>query len=417
MPIGAVTAQTGQASSGSMILPALSALRDFFGLGGSRRRRFLVCDEMLPDPSLGAGYPRANAMIRVLAQAGCQITVAPVLAGSLGGDSPSASEYLPPEVEVAPLDYLGKQGIERLLRKRPRHYTDLIISRPTTMAELRPLLDRSPELFQRMNITYDAEAIFACRENPEAELAGRPVSQEEKQRRIEDELDLCRGVQRVFAVSEHEASIFRARGYKTFLVGHATKPADPAVCRADLAARSDFLFVGAIHGDSGPNYDFVMWFLEKVWPGLARRFPTTRFVVAGLNRSKRLTEEPLPERVVVTRRLSDLSPVYSAARVFVAPTRASSGIPLKVIEAAGYGVPVVATSLLAGQLSWRVPSEICTADTPEEFMDACSLLFRDRARWEVQRQAALQRIHRDYSEATFSRQVRSALNLLAADSH
>jgi glycosyltransferase involved in cell wall biosynthesis len=169
--------------------------------------------------------------------------------------------------------------------------------------------------------------------------------------------------------------------------------------------------------DSGPNYDSVMWFLEKVWPGLARRFPTARFVVAGLNRSKRLTEEPLPERVVVTRRLPDLSPVYSAARVFVAPTRASSGIPLKIIEAAGYGVPVVATSLLAGQLSWKVPTEISTADNPEEFMDACSLLFRDRVRWEDQRQAALQRIQRDYSQATFSRQVRSALNLLAAESH
>jgi glycosyltransferase involved in cell wall biosynthesis len=171
------------------------------------------------------------------------------------------------------------------------------------------------------------------------------------------------------------------------------------------------LFAGAIHGDGGSNYESVTWFLDTIWPELARRLPQSRFIIAGLNHSKRLTEEPLPERVTVTKEMEDLSPVYTSARVFVASTRASAGIPLKIIEAAGRGVPVVATSLLVGQLTWRSPDEIIAADAPDEFVESCVRLFENRALWEDQRRAALQRVVKEYSQETFSQQLFEALNV------
>jgi glycosyltransferase involved in cell wall biosynthesis len=119
----------------------------------------------------------------------------------------------------------------------------------------------------------------------------------------------------------------------------------------------------------------------------------------------------LPERVIVTKELEDLSPVYASARVFVAPTRASAGIPVKIIEAAGRGVPVVATSLLVGQLAWRSPDEIIAADTPDEFVESCVRLYEDRVLWENQRRAALQRVSKEYSQETFSQQLFEALNV------
>ena len=37
----------------------------------------------------------------------------------------------------------------------------------------------------------------------------------------------------------------------------------------------------------------------------------------------------------------------------VAPTRFAAGVPIKVYDAASYGVPVVMTDLLADQLGWK----------------------------------------------------------------
>jgi hypothetical protein len=387
------------------------SLISWLSLGIGARRRFLVCDEMLPNPKMGAGYPRARRLLSALAESGCEITVLPVLGVPTCNPSASAENRIPAEVKVADLSYQGGDGVERLLRERPGYFTDLIISRPTTMRELRPLLDEAPRLFKGIAVIYDAEAIFALREILEEELAGNTLTVAEKEQRVRTEVDLCRGVQRVISVSEQEASIFRSHGYPTSVVGHAAIINDNNVSHEEWQNRCDVLFAGAIHGDGGSNYESVTWFLDTIWPELARGLPQSRFIIAGLNHSKRLTEEPLPERVIVTKELEDLSPVYASARVFVAPTRASAGIPVKIIEAAGRGVPIVTTSLLVGQLAWRSPDEIIAADTPDEFVESCVRLYEDRVLWENQRRAALQRVSKEYSQETFSQQLFEALNV------
>ena len=169
------------------------------------------------------------------------------------------------------------------------------------------------------------------------------------------ELSLCAGFEKILTVSNGEALQFRKHGFDAHVVGHAVTIAPG---EAAWATRQDILFVGTILGDSFPNADAVFWFLEQVWPELRRRLPWSRFIIVGLNHSERLNSRPLAERVVITGAVDDLTPFYSSARVFVAPTRVSSGIPLKVIEAAGSGVPVVATTQLVSQLGWDSPREI-----------------------------------------------------------
>jgi glycosyltransferase involved in cell wall biosynthesis len=154
-----------------------------------------------------------------------------------------------------------------------------------------------------------------------------------------------------------------------------------------------------------------MWFLEHVWPELRRRLPSARFIIAGLNCWPQLIDQPPPERVVITGMVDDLTPFYNNARVFVAPTRASSGIPLKVIEAAGRGVPVVASSLLVSQLGWDSPREILQADRGPEFVEACVALYTEEASWRLQREAALARVAAEYSPAMLAQQLQRALNL------
>ena len=72
----------------------------------------------------------------------------------------------------------------------------------------------------------------------------------------------------------------------------------------------------------------------------------------------------------------DLYPLYNSSLLFIAPAQYSAGIPLKVIDAAAHGLPVVCSRLLARQLGWRNSEEVMTAETPEEYADICRELYR-----------------------------------------
>lgn len=372
----------------------------------SMKKWILVCDELLPHIKKGAGYPRANRLVSALIELGHPVTLFPMALSPDDRNLMNAYDDIPEGAEVLALGDYGQDGLERTLRERQGLYGTLIVSRPTTMAVIRKLMQRAPELFERLHLIYDAEAIFTIREQLEKANAGQPLPAVEAERRIGDELSLCEGFHTVLTVSHAEAALFASHGKNPFVVGHAVPD---VVSTTPWASRTDFLFLGSIQGDGGPNFEAACWFLDKVWEQLAKRIPQSRFVIAGRNLSHRLTRTPLPERVVVTGELDCLDSVYDSARVFVAPTFASAGIPLKVVEAAGRGIPVVGTALLAKQLDWRDDLELSVGGSPEEFLEKSQALYLDQMLWERQREAAMKRVAAEYSRQVFRDQLRRAL--------
>jgi O-antigen biosynthesis protein len=115
--------------------------------------------------------------------------------------------------------------------------------------------------------------------------------------------------------------------------------------------------------------------------------------------------------------VDDLRPVYDAHRVFVAPTRYAAGIPYKVHEAASYGLPVVATELLARQLEWRDGSDLTVARNgdPHAFAERVVSLYRDEAQWRRLRENALNRLRAENSRERYARDVRGLLEGEAAN--
>jgi glycosyltransferase involved in cell wall biosynthesis len=110
--------------------------------------------------------------------------------------------------------------------------------------------------------------------------------------------------------------------------------------------------------------------------------------------------------------VGDLTPLYDRARVFVAPTRYSSGIPLKVLEAASRGVPVVCSSLLARQLDWVPGRDMLTADTPQGYAEAIHALSSSPDRWCTMRKAGLERIRLDCDPSRFRAIVAAAIHAI-----
>jgi glycosyltransferase involved in cell wall biosynthesis len=233
------------------------------------------------------------------------------------------------------------------------------------------------------------------------------MSETDSRSLVEGELSLARHCAAVLAANEAERQLFAASGVpNVVVVGHAVD-VQPTPNPHEL--RRTLLFVGSFGHDS-PNEDTVRYLCRDFLPALHASGYPMPLVVAGAHIPDHL--KALADGAVTWKSdVDDLTPLYDDARVFVVPSRYSAGIPLKIIEAAARGVPVVCTPLVAGQLGWEPGVELLIAESAEEFVRAVASLWDDRALWLRVRDAALKRVARDYSPAAFGLAVQRALVL------
>ncbi|SDT93735.1 Glycosyltransferase, GT2 family [Pseudomonas pohangensis] len=360
--------------------------------------RILVIDDQLPIPSWGSGYPRASELLLALHDQGAFISH--YATATSGIDLAEAYAILPREIEIIAAQ--GLAGLGTFLRSRKNYYDALIISRPHNMAALRAALDDDSELLGRTRLIYDAEAIFAQREVIKDRVLERQ-STTTAASELDKELGLAAPAQTILTVNQAEAAHFTHAGYKDVRVLGHSFPVQPTA--SSFTERQDLLFVGRLTEDDSPNSDSIRWFVHEVMPRLDRLLGNTyRLDVVGAC-SATLRRSLESKRVCFHGRVEDIRPFYARSRLFIAPTRFSAGIPLKIFEAAGNGLPVVANRLLAEQLDWSEGIQLLAADTADSFAAACARLYSDPVLWLHLRQQALLSVTRDCSPQVFADSV------------
>jgi hypothetical protein len=304
----------------------------------------------------------------------------------------------------------GIAELANFLAARRGYYDILMVSRPHNMQIVQNLLSTDPGLLgggatPAPHLIYDAEAVFALREQIEAAVKGHPLTEVEAAARLQAELSLVKGAQTVFTVSEAEAEHFRKTGYgQVVVLGHsiANKPTS-----TPFAARSGFLFVGAMHDDNSPNADSMRWFIQQVWPLVRAKLGASAVLdVVGYCQADSVRRLD-GNGVRIHGAVDSLDPYFEQARVFVVPTRFAGGIPHKAHEAASRGVPMVATQLIARQLGWR--KAVLSADNPAAFAEHCVTLHSQESTWTTLRELGLQHTARDCSDEHFRSTLYAAI--------
>jgi glycosyltransferase involved in cell wall biosynthesis len=251
---------------------------------------------------------------------------------------------------------------------------------------------------------YDAEAVFALRELGRQRVAGEPMLESAARELVARELELARGCSAVLTVREAEAALFAESGASNVaVVRHAVHP-DPT--RSPFERRRTVLFVGSFAAGS-PNEDAVRFLSGEIAPALRARGCDAPIVIAGAGMRPELIAAAA-DGVSWHADVDDLTAFYDDARVFVAPTRFAAGIPLKAIEAAARGIPIVSTPIVAEQLGWT-EAEIRTGAAAPDLASAIAVLFADRTAWTRQREAALARVTADFSAARFRASLERAI--------
>jgi len=149
----------------------------------------------------------------------------------------------------------------------------------------------------------------------------------------------------------------------------------PNVCRVPAAtlpawrgAKPTLLFVGSLN--YMPNVDALEFFSSKIWaPQLARR--CYRVLVAGRQPGPRIRALCAQHGFELVADPPDIRPLYEEATLLVVPIRTGGGTRIKILEAFGFGRPVVSTSLGSEGIAVAHGVHLMLADEPVAFAQAC----------------------------------------------
>lgn len=145
------------------------------------------------------------------------------------------------------------------------------------------------------------------------------------------------------------------------------------------------------------NRDAALWFLRRVAPLLRQRRPGLDLLVAGARPPAVVRRAAAEAGARLVASPPDLKALLRSATVAVAPLRAGSGVPVKVLEAWAQGVPVVASPWAAAGTDGTPGEDLRVAAEPDEWADEILALVDDGAARGRLVEAGRERLRRSYS--------------------
>ncbi len=363
--------------------------------GGAKRILFI--EDTVPLRRLGSGFVRSNDVLHALTLAGHEVHVFP-----LNGAPYEVVELLadcPERVEI--LYDRNFIGLADFLAERAALYDLIWVARTHNFARVLPLLRQAGV---KAPVILDTEAVAAARDAARAMLRGEVF---DLHAALAAEFENARMCARVLCVSEQEAALLHTLGVER--VAHLGTARVPSPTPRTFAARDGLFFAGAIHQEDSPNLDALRWCVSALLPALRTAFgeaPVLHiagYVAPGVN----LMEFRAVPGLVWHGEVDDLTRLYDAARLFIAPTRFAAGTAYKIYESAGFGLPCVASDLLVAQLGWASGREILSAAVGDAaaFAKQISQVYHDETLWTRLRAGALTRLETENSMADFNQRV------------
>lgn len=134
----------------------------------------------------------------------------------------------------------------------------------------------------------------------------------------------------------------------------------------------DLVFTGNLNYP--PNIAAVDYLVSQIIPEAKKRNLNLKVLVSGANPKSDLFR--YKSQIDITGWVEDIRQSYSSGKIFVAPMFIGTGLQNKLLEAMASGLPCITTPLANNALGASI-SEICLAETPEEFVNWIEKLLND----------------------------------------
>lgn len=157
------------------------------------------------------------------------------------------------------------------------------------------------------------------------------------------------------------------------------------------------MFIGSF--TYAPNVDAAEHLVRVLWPRIHAQRPDATLIIAGQRPERIPSFGGNAAGVIFTGFVNDLAELYAQVRVACCPIQSAGGTRIKIIEAAGYGRPVVSTRIGAEGLVFADPSEILLAHSDAQFVEQCVRLLGSPGEAHAIGMAARQRALAAYDRA------------------
>lgn len=113
------------------------------------------------------------------------------------------------------------------------------------------------------------------------------------------------------------------------------------------------------------NVDGALWFINNVLPIVRKSLPDAKLYLLGKHLPETF-EKFRDSGVVPVGYVDDIEEYYNRCMIFVSPLFVGSGIRIKILEAMGYGLPVVATEVGAEGIEAEQSDGLFVSDSAKE---------------------------------------------------
>jgi hypothetical protein len=362
----------------------------------------LFIDDCVPDPSVGYGYPRCNALLRHLAGAGIAVSLFPLQ--ERFRREPVATELEMIGVKILCDSSLGSVALLDALKQTK--YEAVIISRLRNMAAV---VDDVLRCCPTAAIVYDAEAISSQREILYRQAVKSALSVQQEHALLRTELDLIKRAHIVIATNTKDREFLQRSGIPSVIeLGH---PLDCRVTPGTFEDRRDILFVGSFFNleTYSPNADAIRYFVDEIFPEVNEQLNCNLNIVGYDSHKLSFGDPALNGSVKLWGSTNDLYLHYNRNRLFVVPTRYASGVPWKVHEALAHGLPAVVTPLIASQLS-ACGAAVLVAGSRSEFIEHIVEAYTNSTAWQALRAESIRAAEAECSVLRFQKSVSNLLS-------
>jgi len=143
-----------------------------------------------------------------------------------------------------------------------------------------------------------------------------------------------------------------------------------------------------------PNAEAISIIENKILPLVKAKNKNIVFMIVGGPGQKDFSR--LNEGFVYTGFVDSVFPYLHRADICIAPLKSHSGMPLKILEYASFGKPLVATSLAVEGIDFKDGQELLVRDDWGDFADAILYLIEDSEKLKNLGKSALNKIKREY---------------------
>lgn len=164
------------------------------------------------------------------------------------------------------------------------------------------------------------------------------------------------------------------------------------------------LFVGSLNYQA--NIDAIEYFASAVWSVYLCK-SGYKMTIAGREAPDSLRKLCQHYKIDLVSDPPEIEPLYRDSALLVVPIRIGGGTRIKILEAFGYGRPVVATRIGAEGIEVEDGVHLLLADEPQAIAKACMQILNDPEAAEKLTNAGRQLVEKSYSMSM----IEKALNL------